>query len=138
MDLKFQIRAGSELRSQGGQVVNVTKMFMHPDYQPTGLYNDIALLRLQSRVRFGDKVWSTPLPPKGFQVRDGEPLLVSGWGALAWQGSAPERLQSVIVPAVSNEDCSKVYSNVRDHKICAGEEGRDSCQGMLEIQLLEV
>lgn len=55
---------------------------------------------------------------------------MSGWGALAWQGSAPERLQKVYVPAVSNEECAKAYNNIRPNKICAGEEGRDSCQGL--------
>lgn len=63
-----------------------------------------------------------------FRVRDGTELLVSGWGTLEWQGSTPERLQKVYVPAVSNEDCAKVYSNIREHKICAGVVGKDSCQ----------
>lgn len=128
-NLKFQVRAGSDLRSQGGQIVNVTKIFLHPDYQPSGYYNDIAVLRLESNLQFNSKVWSTPLPPKGYKVLHGEPLVVSGWGALQWQGSAPERLQSVIVPAVSNEICANAYNSVRDHKICAGAEGVDSCQG---------
>lgn len=128
-NMKFQIRAGSDLRSQGGQIVNVTKMFIHPDYQPSGFYNDIAILRLESFLEFNRKVWSTALPPKGYKVPSGEPLVVSGWGALAWQGSSPERLQKVTVPTVSNEDCAKAYANVRDHKICAGAAGLDSCQG---------
>lgn len=129
MHMKFQVRAGSDLRSQGGQVVNITKMFMHPDYQPSGLYNDIAILRLESRLQFNSKVWSIGLPPRGYRVRDGTELLTSGWGTLVWQGSAPERLQKVYVPAVSNEDCAKVYTNIRPNKICAGIVGRDSCQG---------
>lgn len=127
-NLKFQIRAGSDLRSQGGQVINVTKFFLHEGYSSTGYYNDIAIVKLQTRLQFGKTVWSTPLPPMGFKIPDGSPLLVSGWGALEWSGSSPERLQQVYVPAVSNEDCAKVYNNVRAHKICAGVVGRDSCQ----------
>lgn len=128
--LKFQIRAGSDLRSQGGQVINVSKFFLHPDYQSNGYYNDIAVMKLESRLQFGSKVWSIALPARGYRVPDGAPLLVSGWGALQWgASSSPERLQSVYVPAVSNEDCAKAYSNIRDHKICAGSVGLDSCQG---------
>lgn len=126
---KFQIRAGSDLRSQGGQIVNVTKMFLHPDYQPSGFYNDIAVLKLQNPLHFNSKVRHTPLPAKGRKVPNGAPLLVSGWGTLTWQGSSPERLQQVIVPAVSNQDCAKAYNNIRDHKICAGAVGVDACQG---------
>lgn len=102
---------------------------MHEDYQPTGYYNDIALLKLESRLQFNDRVKSIAMPPKGYNVPDGAPLLVSGWGTLTWQGSSPERLQQVTVPAVSNEECAKAYTNIRTHKICAGAEGLDSCQG---------
>lgn len=128
-DMKFQVRAGSDLRSQGGQIVNVTKFFLHPDYQPSGYFNDIAIMKLETRLQFGSKVWSVALPARGYRVPDGAALLVSGWGTLEFRGSSPERLQKVDVPAVSNEDCAKAYSNIRAHKICAGIVGRDSCQG---------
>lgn len=131
--LKFQIRAGSDLRSQGGQVVNVTKFFLHPDYQTSGTYNDVAVLKLENRLQFNSKVWSIMLPPRGYRVPDDSPLLVSGWGTLTWQGSSSERLQQVYVPAVSNEECAKAYNNIRDHKICAGAVGVDSCQGLIKI-----
>lgn len=132
---KYQIRAGSDLRSQGGQVVNITKFFLHPDYQPSGLYNDIAIVILQTKLQFNSKVWSISLPPKGYKVRDNDPLLVTGWGTLVWQGSSSERLQRVIVPAVSNADCAISYNNVRDHKICAGKVGNDACQGIIALNL---
>lgn len=132
---QYQIRAGSDLRSQGGQIRNITKFFLHPDYQSSGLYNDIAIVILQSELQFNSKVWSISLPPKGYKVRDNEPLLVTGWGTLVWQGSSAERLQRVTVPAVSNADCSLAYNNVRDHKICAGIVGYDACQGNIFIDL---
>jgi trypsin len=128
-NFKFQIRAGSDLKSQGGQIINVTKMFLYEDYQQSGFYNDIAILKLQSRLQINSKVQPIQVAPRGFKVPDNAPLLVSGWGTTTWQGSSPERLQKVVVPAVSNVECAKAYSNVRAHKICAGIEGRDSCQG---------
>lgn len=128
-NFKFQIRAGSDLKSQGGQLVNVTKMFLHHDYQQNGFYNDIAILKLQRKLEINSKVQMVQVAPRGFKVPDRAPLLVSGWGTTVWQGTSPERLQKVTVPAVSNVECAKAYSNVRAHKICAGEEGKDSCQG---------
>jgi hypothetical protein len=62
------------LRSQGGQIVNVTKFFLHPDYQPNGFYNDIAVMKLQKRLQFNSKVWSIALPAKGYKVPNGAPL----------------------------------------------------------------
>lgn len=71
---KYQVRAGSDLRSQGGQIVNVTKFFLHPEYQPNGFYNDIAVMKLQSRLRFNSKVWSVALPARGYRIPDGAGL----------------------------------------------------------------
>lgn len=125
----YSVRAGSEMRSQGGQLVDVKKIVMHPEYLPSGLYYDIAMMKLVSNLNFNTRVWSVALPPIGYIVPDGADLLVSGWGTLEFRGSSSERLQKVIVPAVSNEECAKAYGNIRDHKICAGIVGRDACQG---------
>lgn len=103
---------------------------MHHDYQHSGYYNDIAILMLQSRLQFSSKVWSIPLPARGFRIPDGAAMLVSGWGTLEFRGSSPERLQKVYVPYVNNEICAKSYSSIRPHKLCAGIEGKDSCQGI--------
>lgn len=69
------------MRSQGGKVMNVTKIFLNPDYQQSGFYNVIAVLKLKTRLKFNSKVASIALSPKGFEVADGTQLLVSGWGA---------------------------------------------------------
>ncbi|CAO1387097.1 unnamed protein product [Diamesa serratosioi] len=129
MERKYGVRAGSDMRSQGGQLVDVKKIVMHPEYLPNGFYYDIAMMKLASNLNFNSRVWSVALPPMGYKVPDGADLLVSGWGTLEFRGNSSERLQKVIVPAVSNEECALAYGNIRDHKICAGVVGRDACQG---------
>ena len=49
---------------------------------------------------------------------------------LEGQFQAPDRLQAVKVPVVSNAQCSRSYSNIDRNKICAGfpEGGKDACQ----------
>lgn len=102
---------------------------MHPDYESRGLYNDVAVLKLRRNLVFGSKVMPIGLPPKGYRIRAGTDLLVSGWGALKWQGSGPERLQKVFVPYVPNDVCAEIYNNIRPGSICAGIVGKDACQG---------
>ena len=43
---------------------------------------------------------------------------------------APQRLQEVVVPVVSNTDCRNTYSILTNNMICAGltDGGKDSCQ----------
>jgi len=129
LDLSFQIRAGSDMRSSGGQIINVTRIIMHPEYVGGIFFNDIAILKLQSSLQFGPRVWSIQIPAVGLSIPDGADLLVSGWGTLQSGGTSPEQLHKVYVPAVSNEDCALAYNNIRDFKLCAGIVGRDSCQG---------
>ncbi|KAL7015951.1 hypothetical protein ACKWTF_016745 [Chironomus riparius] len=126
---QLSIRAGSDLRSQGGQLIPVRKIINHPDYNFTGSYFDVSILKLTSSLKFNSKVMPIGLPPRGINLRKGTPLLVSGWGNLLWQGSSPERLQKVYVPYVPNEECEKIYSSIRISSLCAGEKGVDACQG---------
>ncbi|KAL7015950.1 hypothetical protein ACKWTF_016744 [Chironomus riparius] len=123
------VRAGSDLRNQGGQLIPVRRIIIHPEYERTQLFNDIAILKLTASFRFNSRVMPIGLPPRGMNIRKGTPLLVSGWGALLWQGSSPERLQKVYVPYVPNEECARIYGNIRVTSLCAGREGVDACQG---------
>lgn len=40
----------------------------------------------------------------------------------------PQRLQEVTVPVVSNTDCNAAYGGITSNMLCAGKEGKDSCQ----------
>ena len=55
-----------------------------------------------------------------------------GFGRLSSGGSAPDVLQQVKVPIVSDSRCRRAYgSSIHDSMICAGldQGGKDSCQG---------
>ena len=57
---------------------------------------------------------------------------VSGWGALASGGSAPDRLMEVNVTTMENTDCQVFYAGnevITDNMICAASDGKDACQG---------
>ena len=57
--------------------------------------------------------------------------VVTGWGRLQYYGSSPDQLQEVTVSVLSNHECSEKYSTeeITDSMLCAGEVGKDSCQG---------
>ena len=64
--------------------------------------------------------------------------VVTGWGNLQSGGSSPDRLQAVSVSILSNHECNVYYSDewcmndycsITDSMLCAGEAGKDSCQG---------
>ena len=40
----------------------------------------------------------------------------------------PQTLQEVTVPVVSNADCNAAYGSITSNMLCAGRQGKDSCQ----------
>ncbi|CAG7718457.1 unnamed protein product, partial [Allacma fusca] len=59
--------------------------------------------------------------------------VVSGWGALDWDGEYPDVLHKVLIPIVSDQVCIAAYGGyfVASSNICAGylSGGKDSCDG---------
>ena len=120
------------LNSNEGQRRAVTAVFVHPSWgSPTSLAHDAALLQLASPVSI------TPLALAGsaddVYESEGTPLTVIGWGNTSPRGqpSYPNDLREVVVPAVSDANCVRVYGKSLDaaSMLCAGAPGIDSCQG---------
>ncbi|NXT67010.1 KLK14 protein, partial [Chaetops frenatus] len=66
------------LRSGTGQVRRVSRLQVHPRYDPRRNDNDFMLLHLDAPVRFGPRVKKIRLAPRC--PRGGLTCTVSGWG----------------------------------------------------------
>ncbi|ODN05704.1 Trypsin-1 [Orchesella cincta] len=111
----------------------VSRIVIHPEYDAQYFPNDIALMRLNQPLIFGELVTPIALPPANHTPPEGFNSTVSGWGSLAEAGLPPVYLHFVQVPFVSDNDCDSAYQQVGesivDSMICAGEAGKDACQG---------
>lgn len=110
----------------------------HPQYNPQSVeqYNDIALLRLATRVSYSDFIKPICLP-RTAELRDksiiGLKLQVAGWGRTATARYSAVK-QKVGVDGVDIARCNQVYQKesvtLLDGQLCAGGvSGKDSCQG---------
>merc|ERR1712038_2109972 len=112
-----------------------TSFVNHPQYNSNNMDNDFAVITLAVPIELGDKAAAASLPTNTTTLEVGQPLTVSGWGALSSGGGSPNVLHAVQVPYITNEVCSEAYSEyggVRSNMLCAGnvkEGGVDSCQG---------
>jgi trypsin len=128
----YAVRAGATDRRFGGQFIHAASITMHELYDDWYLWNDIAIIKLQGDLVYGAGVQPIQLPPVTLHVPAPTPVQLSGWGALIYQGSSPDIVQTVIKPIVSMESCIASYGAADvdpDTQICSGEEGRDACQG---------
>lgn len=116
------------------QESRVFESFIHPDYDPDTVNNDIALLQLRTPFDLNEHVQPACLPTPGDQLPINARATILGWGKR--RNSAifgTDLLHQAEVPVVDPELCKEVYDNyhITDHMLCAGyKKGRvDSCAG---------
>ncbi|XP_018591029.2 uncharacterized protein c1s.2 [Scleropages formosus] len=127
-------------------VMESEKFYVHPDYEKglsdenrLSFDNDIALIKLKSRVKLSPNLLPVCLPEKGEGgTMEGSWGSVSGWGHTENQTvGLNSDLLYVNVEGHSPNICSQTvtHPNMKkrmvftDNMFCAGGEGKDSCQG---------
>ncbi|CAL8247375.1 unnamed protein product [Lota lota] len=123
-----------------GAAASIASLHVHNGYNnPNDINydNDIALIKLQSRLTFNSSIMPICLPPEGAIYEPGELGLVSGFGVSEKDGKSfiSNKLMFFSPPIVSQETCrdSLVGESHRltDNMLCAGmPDGKsDACQG---------
>ncbi|XP_012268512.2 trypsin-like isoform X1 [Athalia rosae] len=112
----------------------VKSIFVHENFNLSTLRNDIALLKLRSKLILDDKIVAAKTL-RNYTVEDGTICQVSGWGVTRYANSVlSNKLLYVDVPIVNRTLCQRLmisYSDIPELMICAGylEGGYDACQG---------
>ncbi|KFU94528.1 Kallikrein-14, partial [Chaetura pelagica] len=128
----LQVLIGTDtLRSGTGEVRTITKLWVHPSYNPRKNDNDFMVLRLNKPVEFSNSIKRIRLATRC--PRPGMRCSVSGWGTIKSPGGQfPDVLQCGVVYTMANQDCAKIYPRgITENMLCAGVSsgGTDSCQG---------
>ena len=115
----------------GVQDIGVKLVAKHKDFEWETGHSDIAILVLKSPIKYTNTVRPVCLPA-GKASYAGEKGTVAGWGLLSNWGSQPTVLQELTKEIWDNQLCSKTYYgtapfNVTDTMLCAGKEGKSSC-----------
>jgi hypothetical protein len=115
----------------------VSRVIVHPEYDPKNFVNDLALVELAAPWTPGPGLASIGLPAAqdpAIWPAAGTAATVSGWGYLGSKGPAATVLQQANVHVLSAPDgpCGAYGSSFRNGShVCAGEAagGIDTCQG---------
>ncbi|XP_036412650.1 vitamin K-dependent protein C-like isoform X2 [Colossoma macropomum] len=138
--LRFSVRLGDYLRfkKEDSEVtIPVSKIVSHPKYNPVTVDNDIALLRLATRVKFTNYILPACLPSRSLAERvlhlNGTQTVVTGWGK---QNETASHYSSALgfihIPLVDHDECTRhMVNNLTQNVLCAGIIGkvRDACEG---------
>ncbi|BFM11025.1 hypothetical protein R50072_11780 [Simiduia litorea] len=131
---QVNIYSGSVVLSGSvGTMTPVKHISVHPQWNSRTMENDIALIKLEAKLKIvAGKAVPVLLPGKTEVVDPGSIVTVTGWGATTEGGASSRSLKKVNVPVVSFSDCnsSAFYAGeVLGGMLCAGIGGKDSCQG---------
>ncbi|XP_031634649.1 serine protease Hayan-like, partial [Contarinia nasturtii] len=123
---------------------NIQDIFVHPDYNATTMWNDIALLQVIDKIIFNDLVSPACLHSNLGDLPSNVPLTVTGWGTTDWRRSTtPSKyLLKVNLTSMPLEECkSKLITGPRvndtslrnglfNGQYCAyGDAEKDACHG---------
>ena len=131
----FTVVLGSNTLFFGGTRINTNDVVMHPNWNPSTVANDIAVMRISS-VSFSNVIQPIALP-NGNELNDlfvGVDALASGFGRTSDGGNigTNQQLSSVTLPVITNAQCAAVYGPafVHDSNICtSGAGGKGTCNG---------
>eukprot|EP00090_Calanus_glacialis_P003908 TRINITY_DN12934_c0_g1_i1.p1 TRINITY_DN12934_c0_g1~~TRINITY_DN12934_c0_g1_i1.p1 ORF type:complete len:422 (-),score=91.63 TRINITY_DN12934_c0_g1_i1:78-1343(-) len=130
-------------KSEEKQVSKISKILIHPDYNPRSLINDLAVLIVEEPFTLTASVGHVCLPSPQQEVKEGATCVATGHGREIYKfGSYSRDLRKVNLPIWSKVDCqdtlndkfftNKLPSNWEIHPsfICAGgKDQEDTCEG---------
>ncbi|XP_037373963.1 chymotrypsinogen B2-like [Talpa occidentalis] len=107
------------------EILDIAQVFIHPKFNLTSVYSDIALLKLATPAHFHRTVSSVLLPSVDDQFLPRTWCTIMGWGETHPAGSGyPKKLQQATVPLLSTATCKKFWPAISTNAmICAGFKG---------------
>jgi secreted trypsin-like serine protease len=129
----FQVRLGcTQWQSSGCVSRAVAQRIQHPNYNPSTLANDIAVLRLSQSVTFTNCIRPFTLAAANSGTFAGQNALASGWGRTTQNGGVSPNLMWVELPIITNAVCAQTFGTniIIASTICArAPAGRGTCNG---------
>ncbi|KAM9768904.1 ovochymase-2 [Dama dama] len=136
----FNVTAGEyDLRyvEPGEQTLTIETIIIHPHFSTKKPMDyDIALLKMAGAFHFDQFVGPMCLPEPGEQFKPGFICTTAGWGRLNENGVAPQVLQEVNLPILTQDECFTALLTLEKPIsgrtfLCTGfpDGGRDACQG---------
>jgi len=130
----FQVMMGAHRLNKPNessrQIIDVSQVIAHPNYDTDTVDSDIALLKLSNPATLNERVQTISLLQS--EAAAGTTSMVVGWGAVSENGNASNVLRVVDLPLVSRAMCNRAYDgDITKNMICAGsaQGDKDSCYG---------
>lgn len=109
---QLRVLVGTNSLKEGGQKYDPAKFIVHSRYNKPEFHNDIALVKLKSKLELNDNVKAIEYSEKVVPVN--ATLTLTGWGRTSTGGSIPTKLQTIDLDYISHEECKRLHGNTAD------------------------
>ncbi|XP_075148331.1 chymotrypsin-2-like [Haematobia irritans] len=127
----LRVITGTNIYFQPGAVHEVEEFWIHCNYDNPWYHNDIAILRLTEPIVFNDLTQPIPLPVT--PLKDGDEVILTGWGDTVLWGDTPDNLHKLYTKFVTYENCKEIYAGAEmldvGHICTYTRVGEGSCHG---------
>ncbi|CAL1683638.1 unnamed protein product [Lasius platythorax] len=138
--ISVRVRSSYVHCKQCGNVLEISNIVVHENFNKYVHFNNIALIKLKSPAEFGKKLLPIGLPGKeNEQVQDGTRCVVTGWKPML--RPARTQLAAAVVAIINQRTCKErlpSYKPLSEEMLCAANTTRPSetCQGDLGAPLV--
>jgi len=104
----------------------------HPQWDSNELINDLALIRLPSKITFNDYIRPACLPTSDMVANPGDLVTPIGWGRPSDSASGISPVLRMVedLPLITNQQCDNVYGVVGEGVVCMDQAGgKGICSG---------
>ena len=97
----------TDMRTDDGTVRSAVAIWVHPDFVPSELVADVAVVTLDRPMPYRPS--PMVLPSDDYLYRPGRAALTLGWGVMSATNPGGTVLQQLHLPLTSDEDCAAQY-----------------------------
>ncbi|XP_032934547.1 cathepsin G-like [Catharus ustulatus] len=120
------------VQEQSQQRIRVRNFVVHPNYDPDGHVNDIALLKLDTNATINANVQTITLPRHNEGVQVATECEVAGWGRTSLGNNRTNVMMEVVLKVQNDTLCLQQFRKYRRQSmICVGDENgtKGTCHG---------
>ncbi|XP_030376376.1 chymotrypsin-2 [Scaptodrosophila lebanonensis] len=125
------VASGTNQYTRPGAINYVSAIYTHCNYDNPLMHNDIALLKLTDPLTWNER--TQPIPLAVAPMREGDEVILTGWGTTVAGGSVPVNLQVLYLKFVPHEPCKQALNDDPDcdvgHICTFSRAGEGACHG---------
>lgn len=127
----LRVITGTNVYFEPGATYAVEEFWIHCNYDNPTYHNDIAILRTAEPIVFNELTQPVPLPVS--PLRDGDEIILTGWGDNVLWGGTPDNLHKLHTKFMTYEECREIYGGAEmldvGHICTFTRVGEGSCHG---------